>query len=118
MRLLALCAASLLLPAAALAADPAAAPPAPPAECAALAGDAKATCELNAQLTAAKAELTALGDCTKLAADAKPACDTKKAGLDKTIADLTVKLTPPADVKGGKATRSNTNRMEAEAEDE
>lgn len=111
MRLIAVLA--LSAPAVALAGDPA-----PAADCAALTGDAKATCELNLQLTAAKAELTALGDCAKAAAEAKPACDAKKVELDKKIADLTAKLTPPADAKGGKASRSNTNRMEAEAEDE
>jgi hypothetical protein len=111
MRLLALCA--LCLPAVALAGDP---PPAP--DCATLTGDAKGTCELNLQLTTAKAELVALGDCAAAAADAKATCDAKKVELDKKIADLTAKLEPPKDVKGGKATRSNTNRMEAEAEDE
>lgn len=109
MRLLAVCA--LSSPALALAADPA-------PDCAALTGDAKATCELNLQLTTARADLAALGDCAAAAADAKATCGARKAELDKQIADLTAKLEPPKEVKGGKATRSNTNRMEAEAEDE
>src|SRR5688500_3753615 len=55
--------------------------PAPAPECAALTGDAKATCEKAAQLKLLNDELTKLGDCTKLTGDAKTQCDTKSAEL-------------------------------------
>ncbi|MEZ4240440.1 MAG: hypothetical protein R3F59_30655 [Myxococcota bacterium] len=111
MRLLALCALSVP----ALAAD---APAPTPADCAALTSDAKATCELNVQLTTARTDLAGLGDCAKAEGDAKASCEVKKAELELKITQLTAQLEPPKDVKGGKATRSNTNRMEAEASDE
>ena len=112
---------ALALLGAAFAGDPAAPAPAPattpaPVDCATLTGDAKVTCEKEAQLKAAQDELLKLGDCAKLAADAQPACTTKKAELEAKIALLTPPPVTPE--KGGKATRSNTNRMEVENADE
>jgi len=103
-------------PAAPAPATPAATTPAPaPVDCETLTADAKVQCLNAAALKAAQDELVKLGDCSKLAADAKPACDTKAAELKAKIAALTP---PPIPEKGGKATRSNTNRMEVENADE
>ncbi|MEQ1503868.1 MAG: hypothetical protein ABMB14_16625, partial [Myxococcota bacterium] len=68
-------------------------------------------------LKAAQDAMAALGDCTKLAGDAKTQCDAKKVELGTKVAQLTAALAPAAE-KGAKASRSNTNRMEAEAGDE
>lgn len=115
-----------LLAAPALAGDPAGATPAPapaatttpPPDCTKLTGDAKTTCETTAALKIAQDAIVALGDCSKVvAADAKAQCIAKKTELDAKVAELQAKLTPPPE-KGGKAVRSNTNRMEAEASDE
>lgn len=95
---------------------PAATAPAP--DCTKLTGDAKTTCETTAALEVARAALVTLGDCAKVAAaEAKAQCVAKKTELDAKVAELQAKLAPPAE-KGGKAVRSNTNRMEAEASDE
>ena len=57
-------------------------------------------------------------DCSKLEGDAKAACETRA----KTAATETTEEAATEDVsakpKGGKAKRSNTNRMEEEAADE
>ena len=95
---------------------PAAAPAPAPADCSAMTGDAKVQCEKTNALTTLQAELQALGDCTKLTADAKTTCDGKTAELNAKIAAL--QPPAPTDGKSGKATRSNTNRMEAETDNE
>ncbi len=94
----------------------------PPADCSTLEGEANEKCN-KAAVAAAEAteamkrELEALGDCSDKEGDDKGACETK-------YAELTAKLAPAApeaaadEGKGGKAKRSNTNRMESETEDE
>lgn len=99
----------------ALAGDPPA-PADPAADCSKLTGDAKTTCENALALKALQDEVTKLGDCSKLQAEAKTACDTKLAELTAKIAAL--QPPPPTDGKAGKATRSDTNRMEAETDNE
>lgn len=87
--------------------------PAPaPVDCATLEGDAKTECEKKE----AEAKLEALGDCATKEGDAKAACDKEKAELE---AKLAAAPEAPADEgKGGKAQRSNTNRMEADVTEE
>ena len=89
-----------------------------PADCSTLEGDAKAACEAEQsakEAEAAKAELEALGDCSDKEGDDKAACEAKKAELEAKTGAATE---PPAPAKGGKAQRSDTNRMEVVNEDE
>ena len=80
-----------------------------PGDCAAMEGDAKVRCE------EAKAALEALGDCSDKEGDAKAECDKKKAELE---AKAQGEKKEPSAAKGGKAKRSDTNRMEVVNEDE
>lgn len=96
--------------------EPAAAPAAEPAapalqDCAPLTdAAAKATCEkanVVAQLTF---DIAALKECVSLADQPLADCKTKKADLEAKLAAATA----PTPAKGGKAQRSDTNRMTEE----
>ncbi len=81
-----------------------------PIDCATLEGDAKAECE-NKET---EAKLAALGDCSAKDGDDKAACEKEKADLEARLAAAA----PTPEGKGGKAQRSNTNRMEADVTEE
>jgi len=92
-----------------------------PGDCAAMEGDAKTQCETaqaaaETAMTEAKAALEALGDCSDKADEAKAECETKKAELEAKTGGEEKKEADAA--KGGKAQRSDTNRMEVVNEDE
>ncbi len=92
-----------------------------PSDCSAMEGDAKTQCETaaaaaEAAMTEAKAALEALGDCSDKTDEAKTECETHKAELEVKVGGEEKKEADAA--KGGKAQRSDTNRMEVVNEDE
>jgi len=93
-----------------------------PGDCSAMEGDAKTQCEeakaaADKAMADAKAALEALGDCSdKEEGDAKTECEKQKAELEAKVQPAEEK--EPEAAKGGKAKRSDTNRMEVVNEDE
>src|SRR5689334_3695180 len=114
----------------ALAADPAPAPAAPaPApivapDCTKAAATLKTQCETlvatavwsvaTPVVQQALVDRLALGDCAALTGDAKTTCDGKATALNATL-DAYLATLPQ---KGGKASRSTSNRMESETNNE
>jgi hypothetical protein len=93
-----------------------------PGDCSAMEGDAKTQCEeakaaTDKAMAEAKAALEALGDCSDKADEAKAECETQKAELEAKVGGGEKKEEADA-AKGGKAKRSDTNRMEVVNEDE
>ena len=89
--------------------------PAPP-DCTALEGDDRSACERANEVTAVKAELTTLGDCSTLEGEAHATCLASKGQLEARLAELQPPV--PEKGKGGKAKRSDTNRLELDVTDE